>query len=120
MILLHGTTQLRGEAILQFGPNLQFQEPGGQVVEDGFSMYLEIGPFLFGTVEQYAQGKASDFPAEGGPVILAVDVPEAIVLRAVNDWFPLNQGLVQFNRGDGYEELIAAWPSLWKEIRSVE
>jgi len=82
-------------------------------------MNLEAGPFLFGTPEEYAQGKAREFPNEGGPVILAVDVPDDIVQRAVNAWFPLSQGLVQFDPGAGLEELVAAWPTLAKEIRSV-
>lgn len=119
MILLHGTTRTRAEQILQHGPNPQFQEPGGQARENGFSMNLEAGPFLFGTPADYARGKAREFPDEGGPVILAVDVPDAIVQKAVNDWFPLSQGLVQFDPGSGLEELVAAWETLAKEIRSV-
>jgi hypothetical protein len=119
MILLHGTTRLRAEQIRQHGPNPRFQESGGQAWEDGFSMTIEAGPFLFGTPEEYARGKAKAFPDEGGPVILVVDVPDDIVQRAVNDWFPLNQGLVQFDAGAGLEELTVAWPTLAKEIRSV-
>jgi hypothetical protein len=34
-------------------------------------MNLEAGPFFFGTPEDYARGKAQEFPEEGGPVILA-------------------------------------------------
>ncbi len=82
-------------------------------------MNLETGPFHFGRPEDYARGKASTFSGEGGPVILAVDVPDEIVQGAVNDWFPLSQGLVQFDPGAGLDELIAAWPNLAKEIRSV-
>jgi hypothetical protein len=37
----------------------------------------------------------------------------------VNDWFPLSQGLVQFDPGAGLEDLIAAWPMLAKEVRNV-
>jgi hypothetical protein len=119
MILLHGTTRVRGERILQNGPDPHFQEPGGQASEDGFSMNVEGGPFLFGRPEDYARGKARQYPGDGGPVILVVDVPDEIVQRAVNDWFPLSQGLVQFDPGAGLEELIAAWPVLFKEIRIV-
>jgi hypothetical protein len=119
MILLHGTTRHRAEQILQHGPNPHFQEPGGQVWDEGFSMNLETGPFLFGKPEDYARGKAKEFPDEGGPAILAVDVPEEIVQKAVNDWFPLSQGLVQFDAGAGLEELLKVWPTLTKEIRSV-
>jgi hypothetical protein len=119
MILLHGTTRRRAEQILQNGPNPSYQEPGGQPNEDGFSMNVEGGPFHFGKPEDYARGKAKEFPNEGGPVILVVDVPDEIVHRAANDWFPLSQGLVQFDPGAGLEELAAAWPGLAKEIRSV-
>lgn len=119
MILLHGTTRVRAEQILQYGPSPRFQEPGGQAWDDGFSMNMEAGPFLFGRPEDYARGKARQFPEEGGPVILMVDVPDEIIQKAANDWFPLSQGLVQFDSGAGLEELIAAWPILSKEIRSV-
>ena len=119
MILLHGTTRLRAESIVQDGPNARFHEPGGQAWRDGFSMNLEAGPFLFGGPEDYARGKDREFPSEGGPVILAIDVPDEIVLRAVSDWFPLSQGLVQFDPGAGLEELAAAWTTLAKEIRSL-
>jgi hypothetical protein len=119
MILLHGTTRARAEQILQRGPDPHFLEPGGTVGEDGFSMTVEAGPFLFGRPEDYARGKAREFPGEGGPVILAVEVPDDIVARAVNDWFPLSQGLVQFDPGAGLEALAAAWATLPKEIRSV-
>ncbi|CAN5201672.1 hypothetical protein BH10PLA2_BH10PLA2_33420 [soil metagenome] len=85
----------------------------------GFSMNLESGPFHFGSVEKYARGKAREFTNEGGPVILAVEVPDEIVELAVNEWFPLSQGLVQFDVGAGLEELVVAWPSLAKEIRGL-
>ncbi len=90
-------------------------------MDDGFSMNLEAGPFHFGTPEDYARGKAKEFPDEGGPVILVLDVPDEIVGKAVNDWFPLSQGLVQFDSGSGLEELVSAWSQVTKsaEIRSV-
>jgi hypothetical protein len=119
MILLHGTTRSRAEQILLFGPNPHFQEPGGHAPADGFSMSVEAGPFFFGTPTDYARGKAAQFPDEGGPAILAVDVPDDIIQRAVDDWFPLSQGLVQFDPGAGLEQLVAAWPMLFKAIRSV-
>ncbi len=106
---------------MAMGPDPRFREPGGQASDDGFSMNLETGPFLFGSPEDYARGKAREFPDEGGAVILAVDVPDDIVQRAANPWFPLSQGLVQFDTGAGLEELAAAWPMLAKSarIRSV-
>lgn len=119
MILLHGTTRRRAEKIIQHGPNPRYLEPGGRPNEDGFSMNLEAGPFHFGSPEEYARGKAKEFPNEGEPVILVVDVPDKIVQRAVSEWYPLSQGLVQFDPGAGLEELVAAWPTLVKAIRSL-
>ena len=119
MILLHGTTRLRADRILRLGPDLHFLEPGGQVWVDGFCMHLETGPFLLGAPADYARGKARAFADEGGPAIIAVDIPEDIVQRAVSDWFPLSQGVVQFDLGAGLEELIEAWSMLVKEIRNV-
>jgi hypothetical protein len=119
MILLHGTTRHRAELIFRHGPTHCFQEPGGLPSEDAFFMTTEAGPFHFGTPEDYARGKANQFPNEGGPVILAVDVPDEIVQIATSDWFPLTQGLVQFYPGTGLDELFVAWPNLAKEIRSI-
>ena len=82
MILLYDTTRARAEAILEHGPDPAFQEPRGEAWEDGFSMNLESGPFLFGTPEEYAHSKVRQFPVEGGPAILMVDVPDEIVQRA--------------------------------------
>jgi hypothetical protein len=50
---------------------------------------------------------------------MAVDIPDDVIGRAVNDWFPLSQGLVQFDPGAGLEELVAAWPTLEKRILDV-
>jgi hypothetical protein len=85
----------------------------------GFRCTSRLAPFLFGTPAGYARGKAAAFPGEGGPVILAVSVPEDIIAMAVNEWFPLSQGLVQFDPGAGLEELMAAWPTLEKRILGV-
>ena len=82
-------------------------------------MSLEARPFLFGTPEDMPAAKPQEFPDEGGPVILVVDVPQEIVGRAVNEWFPLSQGLIQFDSGNGLEELIAAWPTLPKRTMDV-
>ena len=78
-----------------------------------------LAPFLCSARSKVTPEAARAFPGEGGPVILAVDIPEDIVLKAVNDWFPLAQGLIQFDPGAGLEELLAAWPTLPKEMRDV-
>lgn len=121
MILLHGTTRRRAEQILDLGPDPRFREPGGQATEDGFSMYLESGPFHFGMPDEYARGKAREFPDEGGAVILVLEVPDEIVRKAATEWFPLSQGLIQFDPGSGLEELTAAWEVVVRsaQIRSV-
>lgn len=114
--LLHGTTRMRADEIVRTGPNPRFQEPGGQVCREGFSLSFAAGPFLFGSPSEHACGKAVAFPNEGGPAILEVDVPDDIIAAADNGWFPRSQGIVQFDVGAGVEELLAAWPSLPKRI----
>lgn len=109
MILIHGTTRRRAEQILDLGPDPRYREPGGQATEDGFSMSLESGPFHFGRPADYARGKAREFPNEGGAVILILDVPDEVVHQSATEWFPLSQGLVQFDRGAGLEALTAIW-----------
>jgi hypothetical protein len=53
---------------------------------------------------------------EGGPAVLIVDVPDGIMALAVDAWFPLTQGFVQFDRGPSLEALLAAWPRLEMRI----
>ena len=96
-----------------------FIEPGGRARAESFSTYPEGGPFPLLSPNEYACGMAAAFPNEGGAAMLAVDVPDDIVALAVDVYFPLSQGLVQFDQGKGLDELRAAWPTLWKEIRSV-
>jgi len=116
-ILLHGTTLLRAKRILAQGPDPDFVEPGDVARAEGFSTCLEGGPFPLGTPGEYARRKAALFPNEGGPAILAVDVPDDIIASAVSEYFPLSQGIVQFDEGAGLEELRAGWSTLRKEIR---
>lgn len=122
-ILLHGTTRHRAERLLVRGPDPDFIEPDGGPRAENFSTCLESGPFPLGTPEEYARRKAAGFPNEGGPAILAVDVPDDIIALAVDEvYFPLSQGFVQFDSppvGAGLEELRAAWPTLSKHIRAV-
>jgi hypothetical protein len=120
-ILHHGTTRQRADRILATGPDPDFVEPGGIGRAEGFSASLEAGPFPLGRPEEYARQKATAFPAEGGPVILEVEVPDDIVKLATDDaFFPLAQGVVQFDEGAGLEELRAAWPTLTKRIVELD
>jgi hypothetical protein len=120
-ILLHGTTRHRAEKILALGPDPDYRETLDGPRAEGFSTYLELGPFLFGTPADYARSKAALFPDEGGPAILTVDIPDRIIALATDPvYFPLSQGIVQFDEGAGLEELRAAWQTLSKSILPVE
>jgi hypothetical protein len=110
-ILRHGTTRQRAKAIVQRGPDPNFTEPGGLDTAEGFSTAPAEGPFPVGTPEQYATAKANLFPNEGGPAIVEVEVPQAIVDLAINAG-----GDIRFEPGCGLEELLAAWPTLPKRI----
>jgi hypothetical protein len=111
-ILWHGTTRKRAEAILKEGPNPYFIEPGGIFPEKAFSAAPAEGPFPVGTPELYARSKANLFPKEGGPVILEVIVPAAIV-----DLAAAPGGEFRFDLDNrGLKELIVVWPSLSKRI----
>jgi hypothetical protein len=119
--LIHGTTRFRAELILKNGPNPGFIEPGGSRTYEGFSSYIESGPFLLEPPEDYALGKNALFPNEGGPVILVIEnVPDSVLEAANPDGlYPPEYGLVQFDLGAGLEELLAVWPKLNISIRDV-
>ena len=120
-ILVHGTTRQRAERIMASGPDPDFIEPGGGPKAENFSTCVEGGPFPLRTPQDYARRKAMGFPNEGGPVILVMDIPDEIVELAVDPvYLPLSQGIVQFDKGSGLEELLAAWSTIPKEIVSVE
>lgn len=110
-VLWHGTTRRRAEAILRQGPDLNFQEPGGDDQAGGFSTAPPHGPYLFGDPQVVAAGKAALFPEEGGPAILEIEVPDEIVALAINE-----VSEIRFAPGFGLEELLAAWPALPKRI----
>jgi hypothetical protein len=96
-ILLHGTTRIRADRILSHGPDPNFVEPGGGTRVESFSTYLEQGPFPLLPPDEYARRKAANFPNEGGAAIIAVDVPDEIIALATDEFFPLSQGIVQFD-----------------------
>ena len=141
MWLLHGTTRRRAERILRVGPDLNFREPGdlGPPL-DNFSFCIEGDSSALGQTRSYGLLKAGAFPAEGGPAILAADIPEGIVESAVNettgaindalarldgeampsiDWRAASAGVVQFDHGPTLVALLRAWPTIPKEIRGV-
>src|SRR5436309_10247612 len=101
--LWHGTTRRRAEAILRGGPDANFLEPGSFDKAGGFSTAPPQGPYHFGDPRDVAAGKAALFPDEGGPAILEIEVPEAIIALAVDAVTE-----VRFEPGSGLEELCAA------------
>lgn len=123
MILFHGTTFWPASQVLGGGPDPDFVEPGGNTPAESFSACLPFGPFeCTDTPEEYAWGKsraaAREGRDEGGAAILIVDVPDDIIALAVDEWFPLTQGFVQFDRGPSLGALRAAWPRREKRILS--
>ncbi len=63
--------------------------------------------------------KARNFPGEGGPVILEVELPESIVDIVRNHpelGLSAATGEIRFEPGAGLEELLQAWPNLTKRV----
>jgi len=119
-MLLHGTTRERAERIALTGPDPMFVELGGPSA-GSFSAYFQEGPFHLGTPEMYAIGKARNFPSEGGPVIIEVDIPGDIIDAAADELlFPPSQGLVQFDPDHGLQELRDGWSRVAIRIRPVD
>src|SRR5437588_8683551 len=98
-MLLHGSTRLCAEQLMAHGPDPNFVEPGGAAPANGFSTSLHSGPFPLGTPQPYACGQAAGFQNEGGPAILMIDVPDNRIALAVDEFFPLSQGVGQFDDG---------------------
>jgi hypothetical protein len=119
-ILIHGTTLHRAERIAATGPDLDFIEPGGGPADE-FSFLLDVGGTdVVGSVDEYANRKARNFPGEGGPAVLVVEVPDAIVELTFDAFLPRSQGLAQFDRdGEALRLLLEAWPGLTKQIVQV-
>jgi hypothetical protein len=72
MLLLHGTTLSRAQSIIQHGPDPSYLEPSGYRSVDGFTCSVAGGPSPLLTPQDYAAGKAVNFPLEGGPIIPVV------------------------------------------------
>ena len=114
ILLLHGTTRQRAEAIVLYGPDPNFKEPGG-VVADGISMAPTHGPYPQGSPEDVARHKAALFPAEGGPAILEIEISLSILNLAYN-----YEVEIRFELDAGLSELVQAWPLLRKQIRLLK
>lgn len=125
VVLRHGTTLRRARQMLTDPPDASFVEPGGSQYTraDGFSSVVAGSPTAsLGAAEQYAQTKSANFPNEGGPAILEVEVPEWIVDILRNDPIAgmiVASGEVRFEPDLGLTELRQAWPTLTKRIVPV-
>lgn len=120
--LRHGTTLRRAERLLVTVPDPNFIDPSGDRYSraDGISFVVADSADLgLGSAERYARAKARNFPDEGGPVILEVEVPVGIVDILRDDWaagLVVASNEVRFEPGLGLDELVAAWPTLPKRI----
>jgi hypothetical protein len=121
--LRHGTTLRRAERLMIMPPILNFRDPGGTTGSEagGFSAVVVGATRLaLGTPEEYADRKSKNFPAEGGPVIPEVEVPDEIVDIIRRD--PIlgdtvaGSGEIRFEPGYGWAELVQAWPNLVKRV----
>lgn len=121
-LLRHGTTERRASQLLIDGPNADYIEAGGDRYSraEGFSTTVagasDVG---LGTVEQYASRKAFNFPDEGRPAVIEVEVPGDILDIVSDD--PIGRasaesGDVRFEVGLGLDELRRAWPTLPKRV----
>lgn len=121
--LHHGTTLHRARRILASGPDPNFIEPGGTFYDPagGLSTYpaghqSPNAP----DAEEYARRKSVNFPNEGGPVILEMEVPDWIAdtvrNHAIGWLYIADSGEYRFEPGMGLEELIQEWPNFTKRI----
>jgi hypothetical protein len=123
VLLRHGTTRRRAEAISQNGPDASFREPGSEELAFGFSAVPEGIRPIQGTPEYYAKKKAESFPDEGGPAILELELPDKIARKMIAEegqivpgkaWFP--GGEIRFDRDGGLAQLCTVWPKLNKVV----
>jgi hypothetical protein len=78
---------------------------------------------LHGTTRHRAELIVKNFPNEGGPAIVAIDLPddlaEAIIggVGELVEHKAFHTGTeIRFDPGGGLEELLTAWPELSKTI----
>jgi hypothetical protein len=110
VLLRHGTTRHRAEAIVRNGPDPNYKQPGDPLPAAGFSTARIQSSYPTGSPDDVAAKKARLFPNEGGPAIIEIEVPLSSVQKADIG------SEVRFERGFGLEELLEAWPSLTKRI----
>jgi hypothetical protein len=111
IVLRHGTTRRRAEAILLGGPDPDFHEPGELTRAEAFSTAPLGGRGRLGDPDVIARQKARLFEGEGGPVVLEIHVPAEVVARA-DDY---GDG-IRFGPGFGLEELLTVWPTIHKRL----
>lgn len=119
VLLRHGTTRQRATQIVANGLDPDFVEPHGPRAEYFSTAYADPQLRQMGHPEEYARLKAANFPTEGGPVILEIEVPAWVVGVILAD--DIGGGLalsgeVRFEPGVGLEELLRVWPSIPKRI----
>ena len=125
IILQHGTTLHRALSIIANGPDAYFVEPGSNSqTKDppGFSAARIDRPYALGRPEDYARLKASNFPNEGGPVILEFEVSLGVLApmesnRDAKD--AMDSGDTRFEPSLGLLELLAAWLTVVKRVRPI-
>ena len=122
IILHHGTTLHRAQRIIANGPDAYYVEPGGvrRWDEPGFSARrVDIKTDALATPQEYARLKAKNFPHEGGPVILEMEVPVDVIAVLETDplaKFAMDSGDTCFDPQVGMNELLAAWPTIVKRV----
>ena len=119
VLLHHGTTRQRATRIVAGGPDPDFVEPHGTRAEHFSTAYADPRLRHMGHPEDYARGKAANFPTEGGPVILELEVPawvvDVVLADAIGAGLALS-GEVRFDPGVGLEDLLRVWPTIPKRI----
>jgi hypothetical protein len=117
--LHHGTTLWRARRIAAGGPDPDFVEPHGPRAEVFSTAYADARVRALGNPEDYARLKAANFPTEGGPVILEIEVPAWIVDVILADRigaYYASSGEVRFEPGVGLDELLREWLTIPKRI----
>jgi hypothetical protein len=124
VLLRHGTTRKRAEAILEKGPDPHFREPGSQEAAGSFWTTPAASRFGIGDPHVCARGKAMLFSNEGGPAILEFELEDELwknIASTVQAWKEIHKAInwkdaIEFDFGHGLEQLLEAWPRLVKRI----